>query len=157
MRIFVNTHNFPIGYTTPPFPSIHWPLGALKQQYQELFLYYSSDIWKFTVYWSIIFFAAVYTLVGISASVNIVIKGIRRRRVTKYNRSYAAKSIFVGVLYLITGGAYGLLVGAVIGLLLQAIYRAGLLTMSTWIPFCWGFALILYHICSSYSTSLMLM
>lgn len=157
MRVFVSSQNYPIGYTTPAFPSIYWPLGPLRSKYEQLFLYYSSDIWMFTVFWSMIFFFVVYGLAGVGACFNIVFKGYRLRRITKAKRSFGRRSIMVAVLYVLSGAAQGFLTGAVVGLLLQAIYRAGALTMSTWIPFCWGFALILYHICSSYSTSLMLM
>lgn len=59
--------------------------------------------------------------------------------------------------YIIAGLFKGFALGAVIGLLLSAIYRAGSLTMSTWIPFSWGVAQILYDICSSYLTSLIIL
>lgn len=156
MRIFVSSQNYPIGYITPQFPSIYWPLGPLKQKYEKLFLYYSGDIWRFTVYWSIIFFAAFYSLVGVWACFNIVFKGLRLRRITNGKRPFGRRALSVVLLYVLSGVAQGFLTGAIVGLMLQAIYRAGALTMSTWIPFCWGFGLILYHICSSYSISLML-
>lgn len=157
MRIFVSSQNYPIGYTTPKFPSIYWPLGPLKPKYEKLFLYYSGDIWTFTVYWSMIFFASFYSLVGVWACFNILFKGLRLRRITNGKRSFVRRALSVVLLYVASGVTQGFLTGAIVGLMLQAIYRAGALTMSTWIPFCWGFGLILYHICSSYSISLMLM
>lgn len=157
MRIFVSSQNYPIGYTPPAFPSVYWPLGPLREKYDQLFLYYSTDIWKFTVYWSMICFATVYTLVGVCACFNIVFKGLRLRRITNGKRSFGRKAVTVAALYILSGLSQGFIVGAIVGLMLQAIYRAGSLSMSTWIPFCWGFALVLYHICSSYSFSLMIM
>lgn len=157
MKVFVSSQNTPIGYTTPPFPSIYWPLGSSQLLFDSLFLYYATDIWRFTVLWSVIFFTGVYTLVGISACFNVAFKGYRFGKVTSAKRSYMLRSIMIALLYVLSGAAQGFLAGAIVGLMLQAIYRAGALTMSTWIPFCWGFALIMYHICSSYSTSLMLM
>lgn len=157
MKVFVSSQNYPIGYTTPTFPSIYWPLGSRRSKFDLLFLYFATDIWRFTVLWSVIFFTAVYTLVGVSACFNVAFKGYRFGKVTNAKRSYILRSIIIAVLYILSGAAQGFLTGALVGLVLQAIYRAGALTMSTWIPFCWGVALIMYHICSSYSTSLMLM
>lgn len=56
--------------------------------------------------------------------------------------------------YLCLGGAQGFIVGAIVGVVLLAIYKAGSLSMSTWIPFCWGVALIIYDVATSYLTTL---
>lgn len=157
MKIFVSSLDVPIGYFTPGFPSLYWPLGATKPEYNELFLYYSIDIWKFTVYWVIIFFSGAYLLVGIASFASMNLRAYRERQIVpSKKKAFVVRLIFVAFLYLVSGTAQGFMVGAIIGLLLAAIYRAGTLAMSTWIPFTWGMALILYHICSSYSTSLLL-
>lgn len=158
MRIFVSSLDVPIGYSTPVFPSLFWPLGPLRHRFNQLYLYYSFDIWKFTVYWAMIFFASSYLVAGLTACANMNLK--RRREfavIPQMNRAISARLIFIVVAYLAVGTTRGFLSGAIVGLLLQAIYRAGALSMSTWIPFCWGCAQILYHISSSYSTSSLLM
>lgn len=158
MKVFVSSLNVPIGYTTPIFPSLFWPLGPSKPSYLVLFLYYSRDIWKFTVFWLLIFFLIAYVLVGFMALGNMLFKGYREQKAISQmpQRSVLRRLIAVVVSYTIWGAAQGVFSGALVGLLLLAIYRAGMLAMSTWIPFCWGLAQILYHICSSYSTSLLI-
>lgn len=157
MKIFVSSLDVPIGYVTPKFPAIFWPLGSTQPRYNELFLYYSIDIWKFTVYWVMIFFSGAYFLVGVAAFVSMNLRAYRERKIVpSKKKTVVVQLVIVAVLYLIVGASQGFLLGAIIALLLAAIYRAGALSMSTWIPFCWGMALILYHICSSYSTSLLL-
>lgn len=105
-----------------------------------------------------IFFSVAYFAVGVTACANMNLK--RRREyyvVPQMTRSIVFRLFLVVIGYLLVGAAQGFLSGAIVGLLLQAIYRAGALSMSTWIPFCWGCAQILYHISSSYSTSSLLM
>ncbi|KAF3991290.1 hypothetical protein FT663_02791 [Candidozyma haemuli var. vulneris] len=158
MKIFVSSSDVPIGYVTPKFPAIFWPLGITSPRYNESFLYYSVDIWKFTVYWVIIFFSGAYFLVGVAAFASMNLRAYRERKiVASKKKAVVVQSVIVAASYLLAGVAQGFMSGAIIGLLLAAIYRAGALAMSTWIPFSWGMASILYHICSSYSTSSLLM
>lgn len=158
MKVFVSASNVPIGYSVPGFPSLFWPLGPTAASYQLLFLYYSIDIWCFTVYWSLFFFTVSYTLVGVTACANMNFKCYRELKMIPQmqNRSVFGRLIMVAVMYVLMGASQGFFSGALVGLMLLAIYRAGSLAMSTWIPFCWGFAMIFYHICLSYSTSLLL-
>ncbi|PSK36512.1 hypothetical protein C7M61_003985 [Candidozyma pseudohaemuli] len=157
MKVFVSSLDVPIGYLTPKFPAVFWPLGGTLPRYNELFLYYSIDIWKFTVYWVIIFFSGAYFLVGMAAALSMNLRAYRERQiVASKKKAVVVQLVIVAFLYLVAGVAQGFMLGAIIGLLLAAIYRAGALAMSTWIPFSWGMASILYHICSSYSTSLLL-
>lgn len=157
MSFFISSKNVPLGYVAPSFPSLFWPLGPKHKQFELSYLYYSHDIWVFTVYWGIIFFVIAYALVGAGLATNIIVRRSRKENLAaKANRRFSIKPILVLTLYLLMGVTQGFVSGAIIGLVLLIIYRAGLLTMSTWIPFCWGLAMILYHICSSYSTSLLL-
>ena len=50
-REFTKRDDVPEGYQTPPFPSLHWP-----PQDADVSLYYISDVWRFTLYWTIIIF-----------------------------------------------------------------------------------------------------
>jgi hypothetical protein len=155
MRVFVTSLNVPIGYTTPSFPSLFWPLGNDKPRYEALFLYFSIDIWKFTLYWSLLFFGGIYLGAGAIAVFNNLFNNYRHSvPILKLSMIGTVVILFS---YIIAGLFKGFALGAVIGLLLSAIYRAGSLTMSTWIPFSWGVAQILYDICSSYLTSLIIL
>lgn len=51
----------PIGYETPSFPSLYWPLGRFSDDFHSSFLYYTKDIWEFTTVWTIIFMTGIYT------------------------------------------------------------------------------------------------
>lgn len=156
MKIFVSLLNVPIGYVTPRFPLLYWPLGPTHGLYEQLFLYYLGDIWRFTVYWLLICFSAAYAAVGLCAAASVLCKARLHAQLAGVRRLAVRGLLLVLALYLFSGAAQGFLTGAVVGLVLQAIYLAGLLSMSTWIPFSWGLAEIVYHICSSYSTSSLL-
>jgi hypothetical protein len=151
MKIFVSSQNTPIGYSTPAFPSLFWPLGADVSAYQRSFLYDLWIIWKFTVFWAIICFAALHFCSGLIAAVAVNLN--RHRHKLPVSKTTLLESVFVVGGYLFVGLFKGFAAGAIIGLLLAAIYRAGSLPMSTWIPFTWGVASIMFDICSSYSHS----
>lgn len=169
MKIFVSSLNVPIGYTPPPFPSLYWPTGSSKPQFQQLYLYHSFDIWKFTVFWFLVIWGGIYAVVGLMAAVNVSLNHHRlnnfrnneqpmskprdKRYVVSYDHWSFVNYMLILVMYLLVGLSQGFISGAVVGLLLQSIYKAGSLSMSCWIPFCWGVALILFNICSSYKVS----
>lgn len=48
----------PLDYVTPPFPSLYWPFevkpGAAN------YLYFTKDIWRFTLFWTLIFYAGLH-------------------------------------------------------------------------------------------------
>ena len=44
----------PADYTTPPFPSLYSPIGGQSGNY----LYRSNDVWRFTLFWTLIIFEA---------------------------------------------------------------------------------------------------
>ena len=72
-------NNFvPPNYETPPFPSLYWligPPGVVKPTY----LYRISDVWRFTLFWTLIVFEAAHLAVGAYA-VGIVWWGGRHQR-----------------------------------------------------------------------------
>lgn len=157
MKYFISSQNVPLGYTTPKFPSLYWPTGPRRAKFQSSYLYYSKDIWTFTVYWSIIFFSLAYTIVAVGSASNMIIQRLRlNEKLRNGSPKLGFKPILVAVGFVFLGLAQGLISGAVVGLVLLALYRAGSLSMTTWTPMSWGVATILYHICSSYSTSLLL-
>lgn len=61
--------------------------------------------------------------------------------------------VFIVVFYVFAGLIKGFIGGAIIGVIIAAIYQAGSLTMSTWIPLTWAMIQVLYDIVSSYLTS----
>ncbi|CCE78081.1 Piso0_000694 [Millerozyma farinosa CBS 7064] len=151
MTLFVSSLNIPIGYTTPPFPSIHWPLGSTSPKFQSSYLYYSFDIWKFTVFWSLIFFGGFYLAAGVMGSVLQLWNNYRHTN--KISKVSIIGCLFLTLFYVVIGLIQGFCSGAVIGLIISAIYKAGSMSMSTWIPFCWGLTEILYAVFASFSSS----
>jgi hypothetical protein len=126
--------NVPVGYVVPPFPSLHFPIGS--PAYKASFLYYTNDIWRFTFLWSLIFS---YAFHGGAAAVAIA--GHRK----------VIGSLWILVVYGFIAGVYAALSGTISGFLLAATYRAGMFSMSTWIPFVWGLMMTLYLVITSYS------
>jgi hypothetical protein len=133
-RLFAVT-DIPVGYTVPPFPSLYWPVG--DDRYSLAYLYYAADIWRFTVFWTLTFFVAFYATAGLWAAL--------------VHRSRPHKALLVFGSYALIGGVQGFLSGSVIGVLMAAIYKAGVFSMSTWIPLCCGVFQILFNVVTSYS------
>lgn len=123
----------PVGYTTPKFPSLYWPVN--NELYTVSYLYYTSDIWQFTTFWTLIFFIGFYGAAGSWAA-------FVHRRVTN--------GVYILVFYVIIGGVQGIASGTIVGLILSAVYRSGLFSMSTWIPMCAGVMQILFNVVTSY-------
>ncbi|CCC70843.1 hypothetical protein NCAS_0F03590 [Naumovozyma castellii] len=135
MRSFITNNDIPIGYITPKFPSLYWPINNKK--YDITFLYNISDIWKFTLYWTLIFNAAFYGAAGLLAS---------------FSHRRTGGGIWIMVIYLTFAGVQGLAMGTIMGFLIGAIYGAGLFAMSTWIPLCCAVAQILFDVIMAYSS-----
>jgi len=101
------------------------------------YLYYSNDIWRFTLFWTLIIFQAFH----LAASGYAVV-------VQWKNWKFMW---LVPIVYLIVGGVEALLAGSVVGLILGAAYDAGDFRMSTWIPFIWALINVLVLILSSFA------
>ncbi|SCU97779.1 LAMI_0F11342g1_1 [Lachancea mirantina] len=134
MRSFVTSGDVPIGYTTPSFPSLYWPINNKK--YTLSYLYYTTDIWKFTVFWTLILFVAFYASAGLLAS---------------YSHRKVAGGLWILAFYIFIGGVQALASGTVVGLLLAVTYKSGLFAMSTWIPLCAAVVMTLFTVDTSYS------
>ncbi|KAJ5151114.1 uncharacterized protein N7482_010366 [Penicillium canariense] len=112
----------PINYQVPQFPGLYDPLpGDHKQAY---YLYYTTDIWRFTLYWTLIFYGATHLTVAGWA-------------VLTHFRNWSVIWL-VPLLYSVVAGLEGLLAGSIVGLVLGAVYEAGNFRMSTWLPMVWG-------------------
>ncbi|KAK9457910.1 hypothetical protein V1511DRAFT_508007 [Dipodascopsis uninucleata] len=121
----------PWGYETPKFPSLRWPSGSSFDT--RYYLYHQYDIWKFTLYWTLILFTSVHGVAGLWAALA--------------NHRHRFK----------VGGIEAVISGSIIGAILGLIYTAGSFTMSTWIPFTWAIIQVLTIIMSSYSMASVVM
>ncbi|KAK9462905.1 uncharacterized protein V1516DRAFT_662936 [Lipomyces oligophaga] len=123
----------PWGYEVPSFPSLVWPRTSHMDT--KYYLYYTSDIWRFTMYWTMIMFCAVHFVAGCWAV-------LMNRRWT---------TVIVVAISMIIAFVESVVSGSIIGAILGLIYNAGSFTMSTWIPFVWAVVLVLTVIMTSYS------
>jgi cytochrome b561 len=57
----------PLGYETPPFPSLYWPLpvGATESFY----LYRPEDILRFTIYWTLLLVGGIHLITALWACI----------------------------------------------------------------------------------------
>ncbi|KAF1809177.1 hypothetical protein P152DRAFT_171866 [Eremomyces bilateralis CBS 781.70] len=129
----------PPGYVTPSFPSLYWPFPGLgsNQGAESFYLYHTQDIWRFTLLWTILFYAAVH----LATSGYAVLVQLKNWKVVWV----------VPVVYFVVGGIEAFIAGSIVGGLLGAIYNAGFFRMSTWIPFVWAFINTLILILSSFA------
>lgn len=60
-------------------------------------------------------------------------------------------TLAIFAVYVVVGGLEAVVSGTVVGLVLTGVYRAGLCSVSTWIPMCWAVVQILWMVFTSYS------
>lgn len=99
-------------------------------------MYRLTDIWRFTLYWTLIFFLAFHVCAAAWAS-------LMHRK--------ALGGLWILTTYVLVAGMQATVAGSLVGLMLGAVYRAGLFGMTTWIPFVWGAVQIIYMVVRSYS------
>jgi len=128
----------PADYVTPPFPSLYWPF-PLQNGYSvnAYYLYHTTDIWRFTVIWTLLFFGAVHVAASGYA-------------VAMLRRSWKLVWV-VPVLYVVLAGIEAFLSGSMVGGLLGALYNSAFARMSTWIPFVWGLISTLILVLGSFA------
>ncbi|KAL2164642.1 hypothetical protein VTH06DRAFT_3859 [Thermothelomyces fergusii] len=127
--------DIPAEYTVPPFPSLFWPPQSAK-----IILYELDEMWKFTLFWTLI----LYGLFHLGAvGVAVLMQGGKRTSGWKY-------LCLVPVVYALIAGAEALIAGTLVGLIVGATYLVGGFSMSTWIPFVWGWVNVLVLIVSSF-------
>ncbi|KAI9807796.1 MAG: hypothetical protein M1825_005101 [Sarcosagium campestre] len=132
----------PVDYITPAFPSLYWPFREKARD--AAYLYYSTDVWRFTILWTLIVYAAVF----VTASLYAVVMQMRNWKFVW----------MIPLAYAVVGGIEAVLAGSVVGLVwvlsfifIGAVYSAGFFKMSTWIPFVWSLINVLVLILSSFS------
>ena len=96
----MSSNRVPINYQVPPFPSLYeiFPAGHAKAHY----LYYIQDIWRFTVYWTLILYAITHLSVAVWA-------------VAMQCRNWKICWI-VPLIYAVIGSLEALITGSIIGL-----------------------------------------
>src|SRR5436189_6076323 len=52
----------PLNYTVPPFPSLYSPIRP--SQDEAKFLYFTNDVWRFTLYWTLLFYTGAHLSVA---------------------------------------------------------------------------------------------
>ncbi|KAH8696002.1 integral membrane protein [Talaromyces proteolyticus] len=124
----------PLDYSVPPFPSLHLPVIGVPQA--QNYLYHAEDIWRFTLYWTLILHIGLHFVVAAFAT------AIQWRN---WRMMWA-----VPVAYVVVSGLEALLAGSMVGLILGWVYEAGNFTMTTWIPLVWAGINVLVVIISSF-------
>lgn len=93
----------PSDATVPPFPSLFWP-----PQGEDVVLYELDDMWKFTLFWTLILYGLFH--MG-AAGVAVLMQGGKRRSNWKY-------LWLVPLVYALIAGAEALIAGTLVGLML---------------------------------------
>ena len=137
----------PLSYATPPFPSLYWPIRASVGT--PKYLYSSSDIWRFTLYWTLITISLAHILVATWAVLmqflsayyqRKYLRSAEGRKLSPKNRKLLGESPIretaswvwaVPLVYLVVGAIEALISGSLVGIILGAVYNAGYFKMAT--------------------------
>jgi len=95
----------PLGYATPPFPSLYWPYNAKPGVAN--YLYYTHDIWRHTLLWTLIIYAGFHMAVAAFAVLMQLGKG---KKAWQYVWT-------IPLLYCLVAGIEALLAGSIVGLM----------------------------------------
>lgn len=94
---------------TPEFPSLYWPIETPSHPVHPEYLYRIRDIWRFTLLWTLIVYAAFHITSGFYGFV------MHRRKA----------ALAFPLLFAVVGGIEATFAGSVVGLLLGAVYTVG--------------------------------
>ncbi|KAK2608791.1 hypothetical protein QQS21_002648 [Conoideocrella luteorostrata] len=130
----------PPNYETPSFPSLSVKTLQDLTPNRAYTLFYITDVWKFTVIWTLITFTFFHLGAVLIALFN---HGLKK---SSWRFLWA-----VPIIYILIAGIEAILAGSIVGLILGAVYKAGYYEMNTWIPCTWGFINVLIVIISSFS------
>lgn len=95
----------PLDYATPAFPGLYWPYKAAPGVAK--YLYYSKDIWRYTLLWTLIIFGTFHLVVAAFAVAMQLGKG---KSAWKY-------VWFIPLVYVLIAGVEALLAGSFVGLM----------------------------------------
>jgi len=137
----------PAGYVSPSFPCLYNPRAEFTRVNSSTlvpgtcYLYYSNDVWRFTLYWTLICYSITFLLTGTWAFI-----------------VFSKKSVLLAALIPLSfgffAGLFGLIGSSIIGFVLAAVYSVGYFSMSTWVPFLWALVQTMVAIMGSYSTAI---
>lgn len=91
----------PDDYRTPPFPSLYWPIVVRAGAASYLYSY--RDVWRFTLFWTLLIYGAVYLAASGYA-------------VAMQRKDWKIAWV-VPVVFALVGGLEAMLAGSVIGLM----------------------------------------
>ncbi|KFH48951.1 hypothetical protein ACRE_000880 [Hapsidospora chrysogenum ATCC 11550] len=130
----------PASYRTPRFPSLNVQTIYDTSPDRRYTLYYIDDVWRFTMIWTIIFYALFHLAAVIIATF-------------AHGWGISSWKYFWGVpaVYLVIAAIEAVLSGSIVGVMLGAVYNAGYYEMNTWIPCTWAGISVLVLIISSFS------
>lgn len=90
----------PINYHTPSFPSLYDPMPYDHKQ--AYYLYYTTDIWRFTLYWTLLFYGTFHLTVASCA-------------VLTHCRNWSVIWL-VPLVYVVVASLQALMAGSIVGL-----------------------------------------
>jgi len=138
----------PDNYTTPSFPSLYNPhaeffRGADTNSSTIIpgtyYLYYSGDIWRFTLYWTLLCYGVTFLLTGTWAFV-------------VFSKKSVTLAALIPLGFVLVAACFATIGASIVGFVLAAVYSVGYFSMSTWVPFLWALVQIMVAIMGSYST-----
>ncbi|SCV68816.1 BQ2448_937 [Microbotryum intermedium] len=112
--------NPPDGYVEPGWPALY---SALHQDPQ--YLYQPYAIWRFTLYWTLLFYGFIFLVTGLLLLVN-------------FSKRHPRLTLLSFALWILTSLFLGLVSSTIVAYALAALYNAAFLRMSTWVPPLWG-------------------
>lgn len=101
----MTNNRVPINYQIPTFPSLYDPLPSHHQE--AYYLYYTTDIWRFTLYWTLVFYGASHLAVSGTA-------------VLTHFRNWSVIWL-VPLIYCVVAALEGLIAGSIVGLVYVSI------------------------------------
>lgn len=89
---FITEDTSHIRYKSPKFPSLYFPIkrsykpssNGYSSNFSSSYIYYVSDIWKFTIYWCLILYPSAYIISGIITLYNLF--HVHNRIFTKHSK-----------------------------------------------------------------------
>ncbi|GAA6031934.1 hypothetical protein JCM8097_003349 [Rhodosporidiobolus ruineniae] len=111
----------PEGYQEPSWPGLYTPLKPNAAQY----LYTPEQIWRFTLYDTLVLTGFVYFTAGVLCALNF------RRRHTRL-------ALLAPVVWSVVGLVLAFVSATIVGYCLAALYNAAFLRMSCWVPALWA-------------------
>ncbi|EHK96990.1 hypothetical protein M7I_7315 [Glarea lozoyensis 74030] len=95
----------PLGYQTPAFPSLYWPYNARPGEAN--YLYFTFDIWRHTLLWTLITFAVFHLTVAAWA---VAMQLSKNKKAWKY-------VWIIPLVYILIAGIEALMAGTITGLM----------------------------------------